>query len=56
MRLELTGRHVSISPGLRTLVNEKLARVLRQVNDSGISAAVIVSASSMVEVSRRIAS
>lgn len=42
MRLELTGRHVSISPGLRTLVNEKLARVLRQVNDSGISAAVIV--------------
>ncbi|MFN2446147.1 MAG: ribosome hibernation-promoting factor, HPF/YfiA family [Vicinamibacterales bacterium] len=42
MRLELTGRHVNISPGLRSLVNQKLARVLRQVNDSGISAAVIV--------------
>jgi putative sigma-54 modulation protein len=42
MRLELTGRHVSISPGLRSLVNQKLARVLRQVNDSGISVAVIV--------------
>jgi putative sigma-54 modulation protein len=42
MRLELTGRHVAISPGLRTLVDDKLARVLRQVNDSGISAAVIV--------------
>lgn len=43
MRLELTGRNVTISPGLRTLVDQKLARVLRQVNDSGISAAVIVS-------------
>ena len=42
MRLELTGRQVIISPGLRALVNEKLARVLRQVNDSGISAAVVV--------------
>ena len=42
MRLELTGRHVTISPGLRHLVDQKLARVLRQVNDSGISAAVIV--------------
>lgn len=42
MRLELTGRHVTISPGLRSLVDQKLARVLRQVNDSGISAAVIV--------------
>lgn len=42
MRLELTGRHVTISPGLRSLVNQKLARVLRLVDDSGISAAVIV--------------
>lgn len=42
MRLELTGRHVAISPGLRTLVDDKLARVLRHVNDAGISAAVIV--------------
>jgi putative sigma-54 modulation protein len=43
MRLELTGRHVTVSPALRSLVNQKLARVLRQVNDSGISASVIVS-------------
>ncbi|MGE0043251.1 MAG: ribosome-associated translation inhibitor RaiA [Vicinamibacterales bacterium] len=43
MRLELTGRQVTISPGLRALVNDKLARVLRQVNDRGISATVTVS-------------
>ncbi|MGE3277154.1 MAG: ribosome-associated translation inhibitor RaiA [Vicinamibacterales bacterium] len=43
MRLELTGRQVSISPGLRALVDDKLQRVLRQVNDRGISATVTVS-------------
>ncbi|MEW6321759.1 MAG: ribosome-associated translation inhibitor RaiA [Acidobacteriota bacterium] len=42
MRVELTGRHVAVSPGLRRLVDRKLARVLRQVNDSGISAQVVV--------------
>lgn len=42
MRLELTGRQVSVTPELRSLVDQKLARVLRQVNDSGISASVIV--------------
>ncbi len=42
MRLELTGRHVPITPELRALIDQKLARVLRQVNDSGISASVIV--------------
>lgn len=50
MRLELTGRHVTISPGLRTLVDDKLARVLRQVNDSGISAAVIVTKEKFMKV------
>jgi len=43
MRLELTGRKVVISPGLRRLVDRKLAKLLRQLNDSGISASVIVS-------------
>lgn len=43
MRLELTGRKVVISPGLRRLVDQKLAKLLRQLNDSGIAAAVIVS-------------
>lgn len=50
MRLELTGRHVAISPGLRTLVTDKLARVLRQVNDAGISAAVIVTKEKYLKV------
>ncbi len=42
MRLELTGRHIPVTPELRSLVDQKLARVLRQVNDDGISASVIV--------------
>ncbi len=42
MRLELTGRHVDISPGLRSLVNRKLAKVQRLLNDAGVSAAVVV--------------
>ncbi len=50
MRLELTGRHVTVSPGLRSLVNQKLARVLRQVNDSGISASVIVAKEKFLKV------
>ena len=43
MRIEITGRHVAVSPGLRTLVDRKLARVLRRLNDAGLSATVIVS-------------
>lgn len=50
MRLELTGRQVSISPGLRALVDDKLARVLRQVNDSGISVAVVVTKEKYLKV------
>ena len=42
MRLELTGRHLVISTGLRTLVTRKLAKVRRVLNDTGVSAAVIV--------------
>jgi putative sigma-54 modulation protein len=43
MRLELTGRKVAISPGLRRVVDQKLGKLLRRLNDSGISAAVVVS-------------
>lgn len=43
MRLELTGRKVAISPGLRRLVDRKMAKLLRQLNDAGIAAAVVVS-------------
>ena len=42
MRLELTGRHLVISPGLRNLVTRKLAKVHRVLNDTGVSAAIIV--------------
>ena len=41
MRLVLTGRHVDISPGLRTLVNKKLARLERTLGDAIVSAQVV---------------
>ena len=39
MRLELTGRHVDISPALRRLVDAKLARLERLLNDAAVSGA-----------------
>ena len=42
MRLVLTGRHVEISPGLRTLVDRKLARLERQLGNAIISAQVVL--------------
>jgi ribosomal subunit interface protein len=42
MRLELTGKHVQITPGLRSLVNRKLLKVERLLNDSGVSATVVL--------------
>ena len=42
MRVELTGRHVEISPGLRRLVDRKLQKVQRMVNDAAVSATVVV--------------
>ena len=41
MRLVLTGRHLDISPGLRSLVNKKLARLERTLGDSIVSAQVV---------------
>jgi putative sigma-54 modulation protein len=42
MRLELTGRHVDITPALRRMVDAKLARLERLLNDSALSAQVVL--------------
>ena len=42
MRVELTGHQVEISPGLRNLVDRKLTKVTRVLNDAGMSVAVVV--------------
>lgn len=42
MRLELTGRHVDITPGVRRVVDSKLARLERMLNDSAVSAQVVL--------------
>jgi putative sigma-54 modulation protein len=42
MRLELTGRHVDVSPALRRLVDRKLSRLERILNDSAVSAQVVL--------------
>jgi len=42
MRLELTGRHVDITPGLRRLVEKKLGKLERLLNDSAVSAHAVL--------------
>lgn len=42
MRLELTGRHVEITPALRTLVTQKLSKLTRVLNDAVVSAQVVL--------------
>jgi putative sigma-54 modulation protein len=42
MRLDITGRHVEITPPLRQLIDRRLARLGRLLNDSVISAQVIL--------------
>jgi putative sigma-54 modulation protein len=42
MRLELTGRHITITPAIRKLVDEQLTRVLRPLNDSAVSGQVVL--------------
>jgi putative sigma-54 modulation protein len=42
MRLELTGRHVEITPGLRRLVDRRLAPLQRLLNDGMISAQIVL--------------
>ena len=43
MRLELTGRHVDITPSLRRLVESKLRKLERLLNDSAVSAQAVLS-------------
>jgi putative sigma-54 modulation protein len=42
MRVELTGQQVEISPGLRNLVNRKIAKVARVLDNALLSADVVV--------------
>src|SRR4029453_7836426 len=42
MRLELTARHFAISIPVRKLAEQRLARVLRPLNDSAPSAQVVI--------------
>jgi putative sigma-54 modulation protein len=42
MRLDITGRHVEITPPLRQLITRRLAKVERLLNDSLLSAKVVL--------------
>jgi putative sigma-54 modulation protein len=42
MRLDITGRHVTVTPALRQLITRRLATLERVLNDAAISALVIV--------------
>src|SRR4051794_10834856 len=42
MRVDITGRHVDITPGLRQLIAKSLAKVERVLNDRAISATVVL--------------
>src|SRR5215212_784288 len=40
MRLDITGRHVDITPTIRQLLTKRLARVERMLNDAAVSAII----------------
>ena len=42
MRLELTGRHIDITPALRRLVDTKLGKLERLLNDRAVSAQAVL--------------
>lgn len=42
MRIDITGRHVDVTPALRQLVERRLSRVERLLNDSALSATAIL--------------
>ena len=42
MRVDITGRHVDVTPALRQLIAKRLATLERVLNDSAVSALVIV--------------
>jgi len=43
MRLDITGRHVAVTPALRQLIGKRLARMERVLKDAALSAQVILS-------------
>jgi putative sigma-54 modulation protein len=43
MRVDITGRQVEITPGLRQLIGKRLAKVERVLNDRAVSATIILS-------------
>jgi len=43
MRLELTGRHIDITPALRRLVTAKLSKLERLLNHRAVSAQAVLS-------------
>ena len=42
MRLELTGRHVTITPNIRKLVDQQLKHVQRLLNDHAVSGQIVL--------------
>jgi putative sigma-54 modulation protein len=42
MRLELTGRHIKITPALRAIVEDGLSHSLRKLNSSAVSVQVVL--------------
>ncbi len=42
MQLDITGRHVAVTPALRQLIERRLAKIGRLLNDSVVSAKVIL--------------
>ena len=42
MRLDITGRHTTVTPPLRQLITKRLAPLQRVLNDAAISAVVVV--------------
>ena len=43
MRLDLTGKHVDITDGVRRVIEAKLARLERKLNDRALSAQIVLS-------------
>ena len=42
MRVDITGRQVTVTPGLRQLISRRLAKLERLLNDSVVSATIIL--------------
>ncbi len=42
MRVDITGRHVDITPGLRQLIDKSLAKIERLLNDNAVSTTVVL--------------